>query len=560
MEGAELAESSSMVAMRAVNSDFDSPPSSPSHRHVISPQSKMRVSNDAISKLTLTSADIPVTDAPFKAHGSLLDGCPATATGASQRKRPFVIGCTGGTASGKTTVCTKIVDSLESKNVQIISMDCFYKGLTAEEQIMAENAQYNFDHPSAFDYAEMVRCLDMIRNCIPCDVPTYDFCTHSRGKEVINVPIVDVIILEGILIFHDPDVRALCDLKIFVELDSDIRLLRRLKRDVAERGRDVAGILEQYENHVKPSHDQFVEPTKMFADIVIPRGPENEVAIDLITQHVKTKLFEEDLQKTYPRIGLTGPRRQVQALLTFLRDRESERSQFCFHADRLSRLVVEEGLAHLPFTEKYVQTPLNLQYLGLEFCTDLCGVSIVRAGETMEAALRQVIHGIKVGKVLIDNGRLEYNEGGCADSTGRRGAGEKEGPGFGEYRVVYSKLPKDIDQRFVLLMDPVIGQGWTATKAIEHLLDSGVLEERIIFLNIVCSPTGVHNICGRFPKLHLVTCSIDKGLTTDKLVYPGVGNFGDRYFGTDFDRVDTPKNTLPHEDFSLTRQDSGTTL
>jgi len=277
-----------------------------------------------------------------------------------------------------------------------------------------------------------------------------------------------------------------------------------------ERGRTVEGVLEQYELHVKPSHDQFVEPTKKYADIVIPRGPENTVAIDLITQHVKSKLFEEDLQKVYPNLKLTGPRKQVTALLTTVRDRASDRSQLCFQADRLSRLVVEEGLANLPFTEKVVETPLGVEYTGLDFCHNICGVSIVRAGETMEAALRQVISGIKIGKVLID--RAENLEG---------------------YKVVYSKLPRDLADRYVLLMDPVIGQGHTAVKAVEHLIDAGVQESRIVFLNLVSSPGGIHNLCGKYPSIQIITCCIDKGLAKTRLVYPGVGNFGDRYFGTE---------------------------
>lgn len=244
------------------------------------------------------------------------------------------------------------------------------------------------------------------------------------------------------------------------------------------------------------------------------------VAIDLITQHVKMKLYEEDLQKVYPTIRLTGPRKQVTALLTTVRDRHSDRSQLCFQADRLSRLVVEEGLSNLPFREKTISTPLDVDYVGLEFASNICGVSIVRAGETMEAALRQVVQGIKIGKVLIDRG--SSTEG-------------KENMSLSNYNVVYTKLPKDIHNRYVLLMDPVIGQGFTAVKAVEHLIEAGVSEERIVFLNLIASPGGMHNLCGRYPKLQVVTCCIDKGLAKNRQVFPGVGNFGDRYFGTEQD-------------------------
>uniref|UniRef100_A0A061RT66 Uridine kinase n=1 Tax=Tetraselmis sp. GSL018 TaxID=582737 RepID=A0A061RT66_9CHLO len=200
--------------------------------------------------------------------------------GEFQTKHCFIIGVAGGTASGKTTVCDAIMQRLHDQCAVLISQDSFYKGLTAKE---IENVQeYNFDHPDAFDEEAIITCLTALKEGKGVDVPVYDFKTHSRSPtEVRRVEPADVIIFEGILVLHMQRIRDLLNMKIYVDTDDDVRLARRIQRDVADRGRDVVGVIEQYTRFVKPSFDEFVAPSRKLADIIIPwaRG-DNIVAID----------------------------------------------------------------------------------------------------------------------------------------------------------------------------------------------------------------------------------------------------------------------------------------
>jgi uridine kinase len=214
--------------------------------------------------------------------------------GGFKRQAPFIIGVAGGTASGKTTVCDVIITSLKDQRVAIISQDSFYRPLTAAER---ENvSEYNFDHPSAIDWALLVHTLNNLKDpkAGPVDIPVYDFVTHSRLKETTSVYGADVIILEGILIFHHEETRNMFDVKIFVDADADTRLARRVIRDINHRGRDVMGVLRQYEKFVKPSFEEYVSPSKKWADVIIPRGADNLVAINLLVQHIQTKLDERN--------------------------------------------------------------------------------------------------------------------------------------------------------------------------------------------------------------------------------------------------------------------------
>jgi len=205
---------------------------------------------------------------------------------------PFMIGVSGGSASGKTTVCDKILSRFNDR-VMIISLDSFYKPLSHNELDNVKN--YNFDHPDAFDWELVINILKKLKKRKNVDIPQYDFNTHSRteNKTTVLGVMYDVIILEGILMFHNDLVRNFFDMKIFVDTDSDTRLARRVVRDMEHRGRSLESILHQYETFVKPSFDNYILPTKKFADIIIPRGGSNIVAIDLIEQHISSYLKQK---------------------------------------------------------------------------------------------------------------------------------------------------------------------------------------------------------------------------------------------------------------------------
>lgn len=450
--------------------------------------------------------------------GLRLDIAGSVAKTKSVHKQPFVIGVAGGTASGKTTVCDMIIQQLHDHRVVLVNQDSFYRGLTPTE--LAHVQEYNFDHPDAFDTEQLLDCIQTLNQGEAVQIPVYDFKRHQRCSGTFRqVNAADVVIMEGILIFHDPRVRETMNMKIFVDTDADVRLARRIRRDTVERGRDLNNVLEQYAKFVKPAFDDFVLPTKKYADVIIPRGGDNHVAVDLIVQHIRTKLGQHDLCKIYSNVYVIQSTFQIRGMHTLIRDQETTKHNFVFYADRLIRLVVEHGLGHLPFTEKQVITPTGSAYTGVDFCKQLCGVSIIRSGESMENALRACCKGIKIGKILIhrdgDNGK----------------------------QLIYEKLPRDIADRHVLLLDPVLATGNSAVQAIELLVQKGVPEAHIIFLNLISAPEGIHVVCKRFPKLKIVTSEIDAALNEEYRVVPGMGEFGDRYFGTDEDGPDVPYYT-----------------
>ncbi|GAV84439.1 PRK domain-containing protein [Cephalotus follicularis] len=451
----------------------------------------------------------------IKDHMSLLsdnsDAAPAP------HKQPFVIGVAGGTASGKTTVCNMIISQLHDQRVLLVNQDSFYRSLS--DEILQNVHEYNFDHPDAFDTELLLSCMEKIRCGQVVNIPNYDFKTHKSIQTARQVNPADIIILEGILVLHDPHVRALMNMKIFVDTDSDVRLARRIQRDTVERGRNIQNVLEQYAKFVKPSFEEYILPSKKYADIIIPRGGDNDVAIDLIVQHIRTKHDQHDLCKIYPNVFVIFSTFQIRGMHTLVRDVKTTKHDFIFYADRLIRLVVEHGLGHLPFTEKQIITPTGSVYTGVVFCKRLCGVSVIRSGESMENALRACCKGIKIGKILIHG---EGNDG---------------------QQLMYEKLPADISSRHVFLLDPVLASGNSAIKAISLLLSKGVAESNIIFLNLIAAPEGIHAVCKKFPMLKIVTSEIDASLEEDLRVIPGMGEFGDRYFGTDDNDITsrTPK-------------------
>ncbi|MCC6751017.1 MAG: uridine kinase [Deltaproteobacteria bacterium] len=194
--------------------------------------------------------------------------------------RPLMVGIAGGTGSGKSTVARKIAAGLPSGAAVVLEHDAYYRDHSEVPHV--DRALLNYDHPDALDNELLVRHLGELRCGRGVDVPIYDFKTHARRAETRRVEPARVIILEGILVFVEESIRALLDMKIFVDTDADIRIMRRVRRDIEERGRDFASVREQYYRTVRPMHQQFVEPSKRCADLVIPEGGENRVALDTI--------------------------------------------------------------------------------------------------------------------------------------------------------------------------------------------------------------------------------------------------------------------------------------
>ncbi|XP_074877293.1 uridine-cytidine kinase-like 1 isoform X5 [Buteo buteo] len=487
----------------------------------------------------------------------------------TQSKEAFVIGLGGGSASGKTTVATMIIEALDVPWVVLLSMDSFYKVLTKQQQEQAASNDFNFDHPDAFDFDLIIATLKKLKQGKSVKIPIYDFTTHSRKKEWKTLYGANVIIFEGIMAFADKELLKLLDLKIFVDTDSDIRLVRRLRRDISERGRDIEGVIKQYNKFVKPAFDQYIQPTMRLADIVVPRGSGNTVAIDLIVQHVHSQLEERELSVRLSKAvrgrwepwipcraqrlsaaSLMAPRRsvaasawrerklrwdmaalasahqchplpqtlsvlkstpQVRGMHTIIRNKETSRDEFIFYSKRLMRLLIEHALSLLPFQSCTVQTPQGQDYEGRTYSgKQITGVSILRAGETMEPALRAVCKDVRIGTILIQTN--------C---------------NTGEPELHYLRLPKDISEDHVILMDCTVSTGAAAMMAVRVLLDHDVPEDKIFLLSLLMAEMGVHSVAYAFPRVKIITTAVDKKVNDLFRIIPGIGNFGDRYFGTD---------------------------
>ncbi|HUQ57300.1 uracil phosphoribosyltransferase [Lentzea sp.] len=209
-------------------------------------------------------------------------------------------------------------------------------------------------------------------------------------------------------------------------------------------------------------------------------------------------------------VHLLPQTRQLRALHTVVRDRDASREDFVFYTERIIRLLVEAGLDLLPFEEHDVTTPIGATYHGLRFADKLVAVPVIRAGESMEGGLRAVVPGVRIGKILIQRDK------------------DTKQP-----KLYYSNLPHDIASRQVLLLDPMLATGGTANAAIQVLLDRGVLEENIVFVTLITVAEGIEAVCSRYPLVRIVTSAIEEGLTPDAYMLPGIGDFGDRFFGTD---------------------------
>ncbi|KAH6899461.1 armadillo/beta-catenin/plakoglobin [Coprinopsis sp. MPI-PUGE-AT-0042] len=220
-----------------------------------------------------------------------------------------------------------------------------------------------------------------------------------------------------------------------------------------------------------------------------------------------TNVNEAHLNPLPPSVFTLPQTAQLEALYTIIRDKDTNRGDFLFYSDRIIRLLVEEGLNHLPVVEKNVVTPTGTTYHGVGFEGKICGVSILRAGEAMEAGLREVCRSVRIGKILIQRDE------------------ETAQP-----KLFYSKFPPDIANRYVLLLDPMLATGGSAIKAVEVLIEHGVPEERIIFVNLIAAPEGLKVFCEKYPSLKVITGWIDQGLNEKAFIIPGLGDFGERRY------------------------------
>ncbi|KAL1706347.1 uridine kinase family-domain-containing protein [Schizophyllum commune] len=425
----------------------------------------------------------------------------------------FVIAVAGGSASGKTHVSRQIVKALGSiPSVIILSQDSFYKQHGPEEIALAYQNRFDFDHPDSIDMELFAKCLSDLKAGRQTNIPIYSFQTHQRQKETQYLYGAAIIITEGILALHDARLRELYDLKVYVQCDSDLMLARRIRRDVAERGRDVSGILDQYLRFVKPSFDHFVQPSASHADIIVP-GVNNDVAIDLLTTHIRRKLKErsnhfrhkmaiprmylhEDVEASLDALNLTvlpsTPQRK--GVFTMLRDKNCSKQDFIFYTDRLATTLAEHSMQHLPFIPHEVITPVGVPSKGKRVADQqICGVSILRGGGVLERGFRRVYHDVPIGSLLVQSECLT-----------------------GEPLLLHTKLPVCVRNRetakntYCFILDAQIGTGAAALMAIRVLLDHGVPQDHIIFVTLLVARGGGISVLRRaFPHVKIVCGAVD---------------------------------------------------
>lgn len=210
----------------------------------------------------------------------------------TELKRPIVIGIAGDSGSGKTTIAHEVARLInDDDHIITLTQDSYYKDNTGIP--MSERQKINYDHPDAFDMPLLVAQINQLMHRKAVEMPVYDFTEHTRSSKTIHVEPADIIILEGILVLADEDLRDLMDIKVYVDTDDDIRFIRRLERDLKERGRSLDSVIDQYLATVKPMYHQFIEPTKRYADIIVPEGGENNVAIDMLTTKMRSVLAND---------------------------------------------------------------------------------------------------------------------------------------------------------------------------------------------------------------------------------------------------------------------------
>ncbi|KAJ3058562.1 Uridine-cytidine kinase-like 1 [Rhizoclosmatium hyalinum] len=327
------------------------------------------------------------------------------------------------------------------------------------------------------------------------------------------------------------------DLMLFVDTDSDVRLARRLKRDIAERGRDIHGVLQQYKKYVKPAFDDYILPTMKHADVIVPRGSDNVAAINVIMQHITRELDSRDLSLRSQLLQLRYPAQkpdsvvvlesnpEVHAMLQTLEEKGVSREDFEFMVDRLSRLVVERGLLEFEKVNPSMMETTNV----LKLHEKLCGVVVTRSkGPTMLHGLTQVINKLPLGTVMLVqpiNSRSPSPSGHSDETAATQLVND-----VAEIELHHCRLPRDIRDRVVIITDVTTSTGAAAMMAVRIVLDHGVEEKNIIFLSLVATSHGLHVLANAFPEVKIVVAHVVSE------IYPGIRqieeirHFGDRSF------------------------------
>lgn len=424
---------------------------------------------------------------------------------------PYIIGVAGLSGSGKTTVVQEIISSINEPWTVILSLDNFYKELTPEQSKKAFLNEYDFDEPSALDLDLVYECVKSIKSGKKTEIPVYSFSKHARlPDQSLSIYGANVVIIEGIYALYKPELLELMDCKIFVDTDIDVCYSRRLLRDIVHRDRDIKGVIKQWDSYVKPNAVTHVLPTRNNANIVIPRGSDNTVALDLLIAHLRKLLNQKSIDHIehlkslgkvitridWNKIHLLENTNQLKAIKTIIMNKYSSNDDFIFYFNRIASILISEALNFTDYISgekinKTITTPVNYQLDPKDAYfqnQEVVAVSIVRSGDCFIRSLRRIIPAAKIGKLLIQ-------------TDSRTGEPTLHTERLPNLSPVNNKKPK------VLLFDSQTITGAASIMAIKVLLDHKVEQDQIILVNYTATETGIKRIFNVFPKVRItVAC------------------------------------------------------
>lgn len=412
-----------------------------------------------------------------------------------------MIAVAGSSGSGKTSLAIEIVKELDLPWVIILSIDSFYKSLNEEQNRLAHLNEYDLDSPASIDFDLLYDCLKLLKQGKRVNIPVYSFPLHQRLDETVSIYSPHVVILEGNLALNDQRILDMLDMKIFVEADLDVCLSRRLVRDVRDRGRDIEGVIKQWFDWVKPVYLKYIEPQKEIADLIVPRGMQNKMAIAMIVNQVRRMLKDKSIRHNaeLEKLGqavqdsalpdnfmLLEHKPQIRGIGTILRNTMTSAEDFIFYFNRLAAILVEMALDCHQYVPKTVTTPADDTYNGLKSAGKVSAVVVLRGGSCLEAGLKRTIPDCLTGRMLIQSSLRTA-----------------------EPELHYLKLFPDIDQhKTVLLLDSQMSSGGAALMAVKVLVDHGVAEEKIVFVTCLAGKRGLKRLLSVFPKIQVVAANL----------------------------------------------------
>ena len=452
---------------------------------------------------------------------------------------PYIIGIAGNSGSGKTSISQKIIQDINQPWTVLLSFDNFYQPLTLEESKLAFANNYDFDCPDSLDFELLVETIGNLKKGGKTTIPVYSFTSHNRTSKTNTIYGANVIIVEGLYALYDQRLLDMMDLKIYVDTDLDICLARRLTRDILYRGRDLSGAMQQWERFVKPNAVKFINPTVQNADLVIPRGLDNSIAINLMIKHIKNQLtlksrnhlqrlkklgvdIKFDIDKF--NIKLLQNTNQVKGINSILFNNSTSRNDFIFYFNRMCGLLIELAQEYMTnYTNVDIDTGKGVYHGKKLLQNQYNAINIIRSGDCFMTSIKKSFPEISIGKLLIQS-----------DST------------TGEPQLHFERLPHKLSDK-IMLFDSQIISGAGAIMAIQVLLDHHVKEQDIILITYLSTEIGIRRIVNVFPKVKIVVgklSSVEDSNSNNKVWYNNEGfldshwHFRNRfidslYFGTE---------------------------